>query len=214
MKTLLFFGDSTTEMLRERNCDGTVRSYGYGYPFLLAAKLNYLYPNEYTVLNRGEGGHHVADLYARVKSDVWRMKPDVLTVLVGVNDAWHRILPRNKASDVPRYKSVYREMLLETMEVLPETKIILAEPFALFAEPIRDAWEGGVGDVKQYAAAARELAEELHLPFLELQSLFERAAEKNGVRNYLNDGVHPAAGGAALIAHAWCELYFKEVMDK
>ena len=72
----------------------------------------------------------MVDLYARIKKDVWNLKPDVLSILIGVNDVWHEIGSRNGV-EIDRFERVYRTLIKETLERLPDCKIMLLEPFVL-----------------------------------------------------------------------------------
>ena len=75
-------------------------------------------PTKHEIFNRGISGNRVVDLYARIKSDVWNLKPDVLSILVGVNDVWHELDIANGV-DIERYERIYGMMLEETLERLP-----------------------------------------------------------------------------------------------
>ncbi len=87
----LFLGDSITDMNRERETDERMHNYGDGYVFLIASKLLLDFPGEYEIANRGISGNGVVDLYARIKNDVWEQNPDVLTILIGVNDVMREL---------------------------------------------------------------------------------------------------------------------------
>ena len=130
---ILFYGDSITDMNRFRDHeDGTVYSYGVGYPNFVVGDLSYQYPEKYEFINRGISGNRIVDLYARIKIDVWNHKPDVLSILIGVNDVWHEI-SRENGVELDRWERIYRTLIEETKERLPGVKIIICEPFILEA---------------------------------------------------------------------------------
>ena len=83
---ILFFGDSITDMARSRDMDGQAFGYGVGFVNSIASTLKYENPEKYDIINRGIGGHRIVDLYARIKADVWNHKPDIISVLIGIND--------------------------------------------------------------------------------------------------------------------------------
>src|SRR5579864_8373098 len=90
--TILFQGDSITDAGRDRNqsAPNATGALGNGYPMLLAAMLLKQWPDlELRIFNRGISGNKVPDLQARWDSDTLSLKPDVLSILVGVNDYWH-----------------------------------------------------------------------------------------------------------------------------
>jgi tRNA G18 (ribose-2'-O)-methylase SpoU len=128
---LVFFGDSITDMSRNREtADGNVHSYGKGFVFLVAAELLGRNPKEYTVVNRGFAGDHIYDLYARLKRDVWNEEPDVVTILIGINDVEGERNPCG-TSDA-RFEKIYRMLIEETREKVPNVQFILCAPFHLY----------------------------------------------------------------------------------
>ena len=128
---ILFYGDSITDMGRDRNCEvGAVSSYGVGYPIFVAEKLFEIDPLKWTIVNRGISGNRIVDLYARIKADVWNHKPDVLSILIGINDIWHELGGGNGV-DLERFERIYDMLLSDTKERLTDLKIILMEPFVL-----------------------------------------------------------------------------------
>lgn len=205
---IVFFGDSITDMSRVRNSDGKVESYGDGYVFFVAGKLLSENPQKYEIINRGVSGNRVVDLYARIKGDVWNQQPDVLSILIGVNDVWHELGENPNGVDLTRWEKVYRMLIEDTQEKLPNTKIMILEPFVLHgrATDFNDKYED-FQQVKGYAAKAKELAKEYGLTFVPLQEKFDEVAEKYGAQYYLYDGVHPDVAGAALIAGEWLKAF-------
>ena len=204
---ILFYGDSITDMGRCREGEHPAFKMGMGYPNLVAGELAYEDPNGYEFFNRGISGNRIVDLYARIKVDVWNLQPDVLSILIGVNDVWHEIEYENGV-ELDRWEKMYRTLITETLEKLPNLKIILCETFVLKGEATEGEgrWEKFQG-VKEYAKVAKKIAEDYGLQFVALQDKFDEAAEKNGATNYLYDGVHPAAAGAKLIANEWLKAF-------
>ena len=92
MKTFLFQGDSITDADRRRD---DINNFGYGYPNIVAAKYLSEFPNEFTFINKGISGNRIVDLYARIKIDLINLKPDYLSILIGINDVWHELSSEN-----------------------------------------------------------------------------------------------------------------------
>ena len=94
---IVLFGDSITDMGRDRinNQPNYLGSYGCGYPIFIAGELYKQDPTKHVIYNRGISGNRIVDLYARIKMDVWNLKPDVLSILIGINDIWHEIGDKN-----------------------------------------------------------------------------------------------------------------------
>ncbi len=204
---ILFYGDSITDMGRSREMDGQAFGYGVGYVNSVASTLKYENPEKYEIINRGISGNRIVDLYARVKADVWNHHPDVVSILIGVNDVWHEIYAGNGV-DLKRYERMYRMLLEDTKEQLPNVKFILCEPFILKGSATEERYEAFC-EVKKYAAVVKKLAKEYGAAFVALQDKFDEAAEKHGAVHYLYDGVHPDLAGGKLIAEEWLKAFRK-----
>ena len=205
---ILFFGDSITDMARSRDVDGQAFGYGVGFVNSIASTLKYENPEKYDIINRGIGGHRIVDLYARIKVDVWNHNPDVISILIGINDIWHEIYGENGV-DLKRFERVYRMLIEDTKKNFPDIKIILCEPFVLKGEATNSEegqWEHFL-QVKEYAKVVKKLAEDYGAAFVPLQAKFDELSEKYGVETYLYDGVHPATAGAKLIATEWLKVF-------
>ena len=129
---IVFFGDSITDMGRNRGECDEIWTYGSGYPMLVASHLYRKDPLQYQVVNRGIAGNRIVDLYARVKADVWNERPEVLSILVGVNDIWHEFDWQNGVEQ-DRFERIYDMLIEDTLQRLPNIKIVLCEPFILKA---------------------------------------------------------------------------------
>ena len=216
---IVLFGDSITDMGRDRinNQPNVLGSYGCGYPIFIAGELYKQDPTKHVIYNRGIGGNRIVDLYARIKMDVWNLNPDVLSILIGINDIWHEIGDKNGV-DIARFERVYRMLIEDTLKVLPNVKIILCEPFVLEGSAtdstpdVPDRWERFL-EIYKYAEVVKRLAEEYDLHFLPLQELFTQKSKEFGADQYANDGVHPLIPGATLIADEWVKL-FREKIEK
>ena len=210
---ILFFGDSITDMGRnyELNKSTDVWSYGVGYPIFVAGNLYAENPQRHEVINRGISGNRVVDLYARIKLDVWNLNPDVLSILIGINDIWHEIVQKNGV-EIDRFEKIYRIMIEDTKKTLPNTKIVLCEPFVLQGSATAENFQRFC-EVYKYAEVVKKLAEVYGFYFLPLQDKLIVAAKKFGAEHYLYDGVHPMVAGAKLIADEGVKL-FKDKIEK
>lgn len=205
---VLFYGDSITDMNRLRDDVSAVPfKLGNSYALVTGAYLVGKDPVGYDVLNKGISGNRIVDLYARIKKDVWEEKPDVMSILVGVNDVWHEIINKNGV-DIVRFEKVYRMLIEDTLEVLPNLKMMLMEPFVLEGSATKEKYEEFLA-VKNYAKVVKKLADEYGLVFVELQSKFDKYCEKYGSELLLYDGVHPNLVGTKIISDAWIEAFEK-----
>ena len=144
---IIFFGDSITDAKRIRCSTESGRipetysiepnTYGSGYVFLTAAQLFYEKPQYYQILNRGISGNRIVDLYARIKMDVWNEEPDVLSILIGINDIWHEIARKNGV-DIERFERMYRMLIEDTKKRLPNItrKIAVRAAYKSFCEAV------------------------------------------------------------------------------
>lgn len=207
------FGDSITDMGRNYDTANAapVWHYGSGYPFVVTSRLSYESPKKHEIINRGIGGNRVVDLYQRIKVDVWNHKPDLLSILIGVNDVWHEIVRQNGV-EIDRFEKVYRMLIDDTLKVLPNLKIMLVEPYVLKGSATEENIEK-FKYVFEYAKVVKKIAKDYGFPFVPLQAKFDEMSQKYGVEYYLYDGVHPDVPGATLIAEEWLKV-FKENFDK
>ena len=179
---------------------------------LVASALYRKNPLKYQVVNRGIGGDRVADLKARVRCDVWRQNPDVLTVLVGINNVWDEFNDQD-GQEPDRFRKIYSMMIEDTLKRFPNLKIILVEPFVLKGKNTEAQFERVQQLCNKYAEIVQELAEQYHIYFLPLQDKFNRAAQQFGAEKFLFDGMHPMVAGATLIADSWLELFEKSILS-
>lgn len=205
--TILFQGDSITDTGRSRDADKTNTpnnqpGLGSGYAWFAAAELLVSRPNDgLKIFNRGVSGNKVYQLAERWQSDCLDLKPDVLSVLVGVNDFWHTQDPRlNYQGTVEIYERDYLALIVRTKQALPQVKLVLCEPFVLRCGAVKDSW---FPQFDQYRAAAQRVAEKHQAVFIPLQTIFDEATKYAPPEHWAGDGVHPTAAGASLMAHFW-----------
>ena len=206
MKTILFQGDSITDAGRSWEDDSNL---GLGYPTLVKAELGFDCPGQYAFYNRGISGNRVVDLYARIKADIINLKPDIISILIGVNDVWHEIGGHNGV-EAEKYYRIYAMLVEEIQGALPESKIMVLEPFVLKASATEADWGYFYSEVQKRAQMAREIAEEYHLTFVPLQEKLDQATAVCPADYWLFDGVHPTTTGHELIKREWIK-YFKEL---
>ena len=200
---ILFQGDSVTDTGRNKE-DST--SLGMGYPALVASQLGFDYPNEYEFVNRGISGNRVSDLLARFKRDMINEKPDVMSILVGVNDAWWEVVEQTGTKEA-LFESIYDLLIQELKAALPGLRIMIMEPFILKGKATGEDFEEVRAEVALRGAAARRVAEKHGLEFIALQEKFHEALQLAPEHYWLRDGVHPTAAGHELIAREWIKQF-------
>lgn len=206
--TIMFLGDSITDMGRTKLPYETEPwSFGVGYPQFVAGYLDFNYPGKYKVINKGITGNRVVDLYARIKRDVWNLKPDYLCILIGANDVWHEI-DRGDGVDIERFEKVFSMLIEDTQKNVPGIKIMLMEPFVLYGFETENQYDEFL-KIKDYAQVVKRISEKYKLPFIPLQEKLDKITKEHGVENYLYDGVHPAPAGAYFIANEFITTFIK-----
>lgn len=201
---ILFQGDSITDAGRAYDNDINV---GVGYPLLIKAQLGFEEPGKYEFVNRGISGNRVVDVYARIKSDIINIKPDVMSILIGVNDVWHELSESPNGVDAEKYYKIYDMLIEELKAALPEIKIMIMEPFVLKASATEEKWDCFEKEVKKRAQMAKKISEKYHLPYVLLQKGFNELSEKAEASYWLGDGVHPTAMGHEYIKNEWIKAF-------
>jgi lysophospholipase L1-like esterase len=200
---ILFQGDSITDAGRSREKAGTPNEQpglGSGYAWLAASELLVGHPAEgLKVFNRGISGNKVFQLADRWQADCLDIQPTVLSILIGVNDIWHKLDGKYDGT-VEIYERDYRALLQRTRKALPEVKLVICEPFVLRCGAVNEKW---FPEFDTYRAAARRIAHDWHATFIAFQTMFDEAVKYAPPERWAKDGVHPTGDGASLMAHHW-----------
>ncbi len=208
--TFLFQGDSITDGNRTRNTDWN-HVMGHGYAYLVACKLGFEQPEKnFHFFNRGISGNKIVDLEKRWQADTIDIKPDLLSILVGVNDA-NSVISQNDIVDAARFEETYKNVLKQTKEKLPKVKLVICEPFLLPVGRVKDNWTQWETEMKKYQKAAKLLSEEFDALYVPLQKAFEKAVDQAPADYWIWDGIHPMPAGHELIAREWIAVVKKEL---
>lgn len=187
---VLFQGDSITDGNRGRSADPN-HILGHGYAFIIAARHGAAFPErKLDFFNRGVSGNTVLDLEKRWPKDTLALKPDLLSVMIGVND-----LSRNVSLEA--YEATYDKLLSDARAQNPKLKLVLMEPFVRHpGKPVPE------GIVARQAIVAK-LAQKHGAALVKLQKLFDDAAAKTADDYWVWDSVHPTYRGHQLLADEW-----------
>ena len=201
---ILFQGDSITDAGRKReaNTCNTIDQLGHGYTLFTATSIMAKHAEvQPKIYNRGISGNKVFQLRERWEIDTLAFMPDVLSILIGVNDYWHTLKSDNKGT-VQTYEDDFRNLLRYTKEKLPSVQLVLCEPFALSGgSAINDnEW---FPMFNAYRAVSKKLAGEFNTVFVPFQAAFDEAVKKAPATWWSADGVHPDLPGRQLMAEVW-----------
>jgi lysophospholipase L1-like esterase len=157
--------------------------------------------------NRGISGNKVYQLANRWDDDCLMMRPDVLSILIGVNDFWHTIDFNYKGS-AKTYNDDFRKLLDRTKKTLPNVKLIIGEPFVLTEGTAikKDKW---IPVFNEYQKACKTIAKDYDAVFISYQSIFDEALKHAPTSYWAPDGVHPSMAGNYLMAMAWLDAFLQ-----
>jgi lysophospholipase L1-like esterase len=194
----VFIGDSITDCGRGGEPEGI----GSGYVRFVRDYLRAKDPGHAPeVINRGVSGNKVTNLRDRWSKDVIDLSPNVLSIMIGINDVWHGLNPGGSGVDIDTYRRTFAQLISQTKEKHPACEIVLCEP-TVISPP---AHEKGNESLRPYVAAVREMAVELKLLLVPLHQVFLDAAKARPDIDWHTDGVHPTSSGHMLIARQWLE---------
>ena len=203
---VLFQGDSITDMARGRTADPN-HILGHSYVFIIAAKQGATFPEQaVTFINRGVSGNEVGNLATRWDTDAIELKPDVLSILIGVNDVGHS-LRKNEPVSIETYEKIYDELLAKTVAAFPKIKLVLCEPFIAPGKSPGARYEEWLTAIKAMQVVVEKLALKYHAPVVHFQKIFDEAFKRAPVEYWIWDGVHPTYAGHQLLADEWQRVY-------
>jgi len=195
---VLFQGDSITDAGRDKN---NPASLGWGYAMMVSSLFAAMHPHRpVRFVNRGISGNRVRDLLARWEQDCIALKPDWVSILIGINDMWRRY-DSNDPTPVDRFEREYRDLLRITRE-RTRARLILLEPFLIH---VRKEMEGWREDLDPKIQAVRRLAREFNALYIPLDGIFARVCAMREPTFWAGDGVHPSEAGHALITRHWLQ---------
>jgi lysophospholipase L1-like esterase len=179
---------------------------------LIACRLDHdAVSNPFSIFNRGIGGDRTLDLLGRWQEDCLDLKPDILSLYIGINNTWRRY-----DSDDPTPADIFAQELNELLDqTFSQTSCIAAQ--SILIEPfVLDVPTGSkthwTEDLRPKQEIVHNAAETFGLRLLPLQSIFDEACQRAPAVNWAGDGVHPSRAGHQLIADAWLNA-MQDVFD-
>ncbi len=208
MKTckLLFQGDSITDSGRIREEQFNL---GTGYPKYASALLRERYPDiQFTFLNRGIGCDETAQLLARIEPDLIELHPDIVSILIGINDTWHHAEAKDWMP-LGLFEERYRR-ILERVKNETNARIMVIEQY-LFPVPDKSYF---MSDLQPKQNVVRKLAEEYADVFLPLQRYAEEASQEKGSGYFTPDGVHLNEKGAMWLGEIYARAVERLILSR
>ena len=194
---ILFQGDSITDAGRDKR---NYHDMGNGYPKYASALIAAAHADkDFEFINFGIGGNRTDQLFDRLYNDGIAFQPDVISILIGINDVWHRYGAERIATTDAQIALNYRS-ILERIKRETSAKIVMLSPYVLDAEDK----EHMKRDLETVLPIIRGLAEEFADVYIPLDELFDEAIKSQPApRYYSNDGVHPNENGARFIGEQY-----------
>jgi lysophospholipase L1-like esterase len=192
---ILFQGDSITDGNRGRSEDPN-HILGHGYVFIIAAQYGATFPERnLTFINRGISGNKVTDLEKRWQQDTIHLKPDVLSILIGVND--------NGNVPLEQYEQVYEKILTKAEAANPKIRLVLGEPFCLPVGKVKQNWDTFSKGIRAEQEAVARLARKHHAALVKFQKALDAACNRAPAEHWIWDGIHPTYSGHQIMADEW-----------
>ena len=208
--TFLFQGDSITDGNRSRNMDWN-HVMGHGYAYIIASKLWYEFPEKrFHFFNRGISGNKITDLEQRWNDDTLALKPNLLSILVGINDVG-ALIKGDTSFTAEQFEGKYRALLQKTKNDLPGVQFVICDPFILPVGKVKDNWDMYDGEVKKRQDVTRKLAKEFGTVYIPFQEAFNKALKKAPADYWIWDGIHPMPAGHELMALEWIKQVSKKL---
>lgn len=200
----LFQGDSITDGNRGRSKDPN-HIMGHGYAFAVASRVGVDFAeSNHMFYNRGISGNKITDLEKRWKTDTLELKPDVLSILIGINDAAALVSkPSVNSNDIDLFSQTYHDLLMQCKEQNPDILFVLCMPFVYYVGKIKDNWEKYNVIVKSLSVIIKKLAIEFNAVVVDYNTAFEKAFKKAPVEYWIWDGIHPTVTGHEVMAREW-----------
>jgi len=197
---LVMIGDSITDCGRNRPIgEGYSGALGNGYVSLVDALLGSVYFHHgIRVVNVGSSGETVRDLRRRWQSDVVDLKPNWVSIMIGINDVWRQFdSPTRPEAHVylDEYEATLNDLVTETKR---SSGVILMTPF--YIEPNRE--DPMRQQMDRYGDTVKRLALQHDVTLVDTQAAFDEVLDHYYAATLAGDRVHPTLTGHMVIARA------------
>ncbi len=194
---ILFIGDSITDA--DHN-EPYYQPFGFGYVHFVANTILAKYPHlDISIKNKGINGNTIGDLQYRWETDCLTHKPDILSVMIGINDVWQQYTGQNNFN-AEKYELTFRRLLSLAKEKC-NCKLILIEPFMFCTDSQNEMFRS----LNAYIDVVHRLVEEFDATLVPLQKHFNQQAQQVPQEKWSDDFVHPYVWTHAWIANRWLD---------
>lgn len=209
--TFLFQGDSITDGKRGRNSDPN-HIMGHGYVFSIASSIGADFCSDnHHFINKGISGNTITDLEKRWKTDALDLDPDIVSILIGINDVAAVLEKKPEALTLPEFENKYRKLIIETITPNPTVILVLCLPFVAPVGNRKDDFENWNQATIERANVIRKLAKEFNTLLVDFPLVLEKAIQKAPAEYWIWDGIHPTVPFHILMAREWIKEVAKKV---
>ena len=219
---ILFQGDSITDGNRYKDLDtrwDLNHQIGHSYAYIIASKLTRKHPGKYAIINRGISSDCVDRIAKRWQTDTIDEKPDVLSILLGINGngEYDGQFPEGIEEHLKHFDSTYRALLDSARAENPALKLVIIEPFVLPVDRYAAHFDAFMSVFVRKQAMIQQIAEDYGAIFIPMQKRLEalvlecapvlkaHGCDIDPMKYWLWDGVHPTEALHGLIAELWLE---------
>lgn len=209
--TFLFQGDSITDGNRGRNADPNhIMGHGYAYSIASCIGADFCKDNHHFI-NKGISGNTISDLEKRWQSDALDLNPDVISILVGINDVASEIDKKPTALNSLEFENKYRKLILDSMKANSATVLVLCLPFVAPVGKRSADFEDWNQATMERADCIQKLAKEYNTALVNFPQVLERAIKKAPAEYWIWDGIHPTVPFHTLMAREWIKEVSKRL---
>ena len=194
---ILFQGDSVTDAGRDRSNPADM---GEGYPRYASAMIQDSFSDtDFEFVNLGISGNRTEHLVERLEADFIEIQPDIVSILIGVNDVWHHYAFEYVETTDQQFEENYRKVL-DAIKSRTNARILMIQPFLL--ETVDPVKQELCEELERKKAIVKKLADEYADAYLPLDEVLHGMTEEEPAY-YAADGVHPTPDGACCIGEAY-----------
>lgn len=206
----LFQGDSITDGNRGRNLDPN-HIMGHGYAFSIASRIGADFPEKkLTFYNRGISGNKVNDLTDRWQKDTLDLKPNVLSILVGINDVSNFVWTKDSVL-AGKFEETYTSLLEQVKTQNQEVLFVLCQPFILPVGKVKEQWNEYFTEIEKRRAIVKRIAKSYNAVIVDFQKVMDDACKRAPADYWMWDGIHPTVPGHELLAREWIKEVSKRL---
>lgn len=192
---ILFIGDSITDVKFNLRFHYKLKGRRV-YALNVAKAIKKKYPHTETNF-KGIASNRTYHVYDRLTKDCINLKPDVIIMLIGVNDAWENYVPEQypplKRPMEPHIKEIFRRIKSE----LDDVQILFLLPFMIDTVEEKLSFHK---TLDEYRIVLERYAAENGAEIIDLQKMFYEVQKTVQPRLLATDGIHPTNLGHKYIS--------------